>query len=155
MKSPLIKKYGKEERWVNWKLETVKGRITKIPYGVNGKKASSTDTSTWSTAKVAIAKSDKLGIMLTDKKLVCIDIDHVLENGKIVSDEKEKIADLILSAASYTEISQSGTGLHIFIAVTEPIEITHHKKAPFEIYKLFGISARQEKAMVPNRTCVR
>lgn len=135
MKNLLIKKYGEEKRWVNWKLEERKGKQTKVPYSaITGKMASSTDSKTWTTAKEALAKNDHLGIILHDKLLVCIDIDHVIENKKIVGEYQEQIAELILTADTYTEISQSGTGLHIFFATTEPIEIEHNKKAPFEVY---------------------
>src|SRR5258707_14493424 len=33
--------------WVRWKLESVNRRLTKIPYQLNGNKASSTDNATW------------------------------------------------------------------------------------------------------------
>lgn len=135
MKNLLIKKYGEEKRWVNWKLQTRGGKQTKIPYSaLTGKMASSTDPKTWTTAKEALTKSDNIGIILHDKKLICIDIDHVIENKKIVGEEKEKIAELILEADTYTEISQSGTGLHLFFESEQPITIKHNKKAPFEVY---------------------
>jgi len=96
--------------------------------------ASSTDPKTWVSLTDAQKKNDNVGIILHDRLLVCIDIDHVLKGKKIVSEEKERIAELILEADTYTEVSQSGTGLHLFFAVEEPIFIAHNKKAPFEVY---------------------
>ena len=128
----LLEKYKNEKRWVQWKLETVKGKQTKVPYMTSGKHASSTDPATWVTYDNT--EGDKVGIVLHDKLLICIDIDHVIENNKIIGDEKEKIADLILGADTYTEVSQSGTGIHLFLALTAPLDLHHNKKAPFEVY---------------------
>ena len=36
-------------RWVLWRRETVKGRLTKVPYQRNGRRASSTDPRTWAS----------------------------------------------------------------------------------------------------------
>lgn len=133
MKSSLITKYGDEARWVSWKLETVKGKVTKVPYNaLNGKKASTTDPTTWTTADKV---EGNIGIVLHDQSLLCIDIDHVLVNGSIQSLEHgENIMDLIVESDTYTEVSQSGTGLHLFFALTEPLELTANKKAPYEVY---------------------
>ena len=44
-----------QKKWVCWKKEKVKGRITKIPYNPkNGKKAKSTDAQTWSSYEGAV-----------------------------------------------------------------------------------------------------
>lgn len=129
MKSPLIKKYGAEPRWVSWKLETIKGKQTKVPYNaITGGKASSTDPQTWTTADKV---SGNMGIVLHDNLLLCIDIDHVITEGKLQS---EVITNLILESNTYTEVSQSGTGIHLFLALTEPLTLTANRKDPFEVY---------------------
>lgn len=52
-----------------------------------------------------------IGFMLsTDDPFVCVDLDHVLTDGE-PSEEAQKIVETI---NSYTEVSCSGTGLHIF-----------------------------------------
>lgn len=133
--NPLVERYGEEKRWVNWRLEERKGKTTKVPYQINGRMASSTDPATWAThAAASIADPEHVGIVLHDKKLVVIDIDHVLEDGKIVHPEKTKILLLLSQSNTYTEISPSGTGLHIYIACDEPVTLTANKKAPFEVY---------------------
>lgn len=100
--------------------------------------ASSTDESTWSTyqeAKRASEMFDGMGIIFTpDKTLLGIDIDHCLEDGQIKHSEKSNIQKLIREADTYTEISPSGTGLHLYIHVDEALELASNKSAPYEAY---------------------
>jgi putative DNA primase/helicase len=77
---------------------------------------------------------EKIGIVLHDKKLIYIDIDHSIENGEIVHPMKKEIEDFIELSNSYTEISQSNTGLHIFMIVTEPYNVIAKKHEPWEVY---------------------
>lgn len=133
--SKISEKFGGDIRWVNWKLLTVKGRVTKVPFQINGRRASSTDFLTWSTYDTVKKYSKNVGIiLLPDKKLVCVDIDKCLKEGSIVHDKKEVIEKFIKEANSYTEISQSGTGLHIFFEVTESLELIRNRSEHFEIY---------------------
>ncbi len=134
--NPLIKKFGKEKRWVSWKLVNKDGGPTKIPVSLKGSLASSTDSSTWSSYDEITKKHKNVGIVFTpDQTLLGIDIDKCLVDNKIVHEQKEIIADLILESDTYTEISPSGTGLHIFLEISDGgIELSSHKKAPFEIY---------------------
>ncbi|MDD3531025.1 MAG: AAA family ATPase [Candidatus Pacebacteria bacterium] len=147
----LVAKFGHEKRWVNWKYEERDGKITKVPYAVNGKRASSVDSSTWSTYAEVSRISSNVGIIFTeDQRLLGIDIDHVVEDG-VVSDDIQRFID---AAETYTEISPSGTGLHLFLAVTEPLSLTKHKKAPYELYtsKRFFTVTRNEFTDSPVRT---
>lgn len=111
-------------QWVMWKLENrtnSKGEIkqTKVPYQINGKEAESDNPKTWtsfeSACKTYTRYPDKfsgIGFVFTvENEIVGIDFDHVRENG--IWDEtaiKE-----IESFESYSEISQSGTGAHVYI----------------------------------------
>ena len=102
--------------WCVWRLETVGGRETKIPYNARtGEKAKSNDRATWCTfAEAARALSGGrykgVGFMLSDSPYVCVDLDACLDGG-----EREAWARGIVAALdSYTEVSQSGRGLHIF-----------------------------------------
>jgi len=134
-KNPLEEAFGSEKRWVNWRYETVGGKKTKIPYAITGRKASSTDEKTWSTYEEAKAKSDQVGIVFTpDATLLGIDIDHCIENNKIVHEQKEKIERFLSEAASYVEVSPSQTGLHLFLRISESLVLESHKKSPFECY---------------------
>lgn len=132
--TPLIKKYTDQKRWVSWKLQTREGKATKIPLSITGRLASSTNKNTWSTYADIKKVYEKTGIVLHDKKLLVLDIDNCLLEGKLEHEQKEIIADFILEADSYTEISQSGKGLHIFIALAEPLDLIKNKHSPFEIY---------------------
>lgn len=141
MSSPLIERYGEEKRWVNWKLIERDGKKTKIPYVTKTKAASSTDPATWRNYEAVSIAADNgsnnfngVGIVLHDSTLLCIDIDHVVMDGKIYSPVAEKILDLLKKANSFTEISQSGTGIHIFLELESGFTPLVNKKAPFEIY---------------------
>lgn len=139
MKNPLVTKYGSEQRWVNYKLETRKGKQTKVPYSPHGTKpsmASSTDVKTWGTHKEAsMYDAERVGIVFTpDQLLLGIDIDHCIEGDKIVHPQAKAIRALGKLADTYTELSPSKTGLHLYLALTGPLALTANKKAPFEIY---------------------
>ncbi len=136
MTNELIKKFGKDKRWVNYRAVPLKGRVTKIPYSITGKKASSTDASTWATYKEALAASDKVGIVFTPAQdLLGIDIDHCLTGKRITHEDKETIAQLIIEADTYTEVSPSGEGLHLFLSINGGgLALTANKKAPYEAY---------------------
>lgn len=142
MISPLVQKYGNESRWVNWKLVTLEnGKLTKVPYQTKTIKAKSNDSSTWQKYEAVSVALDNgsndfagIGIMLHDGKLICIDIDHVVENGKVKHAQSDVILALLKKANTFTEVSQSGTGLHIFLECSTPFVPLVNKKAPFEVY---------------------
>ncbi len=99
------------KRWVLWKLAEKDGRKTKIPVNaMTGYGAKSNDPDTWAAFEEAKGKidyygCDGLGFMLGNGYFG-VDLDHALDN-KALMDE---FADAL---KSYTEISQSGEGLHI------------------------------------------
>lgn len=108
--------------WVLWKLEDVNGRQTKVPYSAlyNGK-ASSTNKDTWTTFdNVSRVYADNMDtysgigfVFSLDSRLIFIDIDHCINDG--ILDER---ASDILEAFhhnTFVEVSQSGTGLHLFV----------------------------------------
>lgn len=133
--NPLIKKFGAEARWVTWKKQERKGKVTKIPYTLSGDMASSTNADDWSTYDEVKNFSDNVGIIFTpEKKLLGIDIDHCLKNKKIDHEKRAEIKELIEKADTYTEISPSGEGLHLFLYLDRPLELKGNKKAPFELY---------------------
>lgn len=140
--NPLVKKFGKSKRWVNWKFETVGGKLTKIPYFSKTKKSSSTDKSTWKTFEDAETQLDNgsnkfngIGIVFTpDQNLLGIDIDHCIIENLIVHEQKETIERFIKESNTYTEISPSKTGLHLFFEISPSLTLTANKKSPFEVY---------------------
>lgn len=99
------------KRWVLWKKVTRDGKNTKFPIDAhNGKGAKSNDDTTWSTFQDACDgleeyDCDGLGFMLGGGYFG-VDIDHALDN-------KPLIDEFVNALDSYTEISQSGEGIHI------------------------------------------
>jgi hypothetical protein len=131
----LVQSFGSQKRWVNYRLQAVDGKVTKVPYTSAGSAASSTDPATWSTHDDVVRVSDKVGIVFTpDQKLLGIDIDHCLKGNEIVREQKDAIAALLRESDTYTEVSPSGEGLHLFLIITESLPLLANKKAPFECY---------------------
>jgi hypothetical protein len=136
--NPLIKMYGKEKRWVNWQLQERKGKQTKVPYhqvkGVR-KMASSTDPETWTTYDKASAQDPRVGIVFTpSQRLLGIDIDHCIAKGKLEHLHDDMIAKLLAEADTYTEISPSKIGLHLYFALTAPLKLEANRHGSFECY---------------------
>jgi putative DNA primase/helicase len=107
-----------KRQWVRWRLETVNGKRTKIPYQVNGEKASSSDPSTWTDYRTAVTGAiinheQGVGFMFADG-FAGIDLDGC-RNPK-TGETKPWADDIIQSLDNvYVEVSPSGTGLHIFV----------------------------------------
>lgn len=135
MSTPLLEYFKNEPQWVNWKYEKVKEKLTKIPYSIDGRKASSTDPKSWATLKDAMGTSDKIGIVFTpEKKLLGIDIDHCIEDGKITHEKRDEILKFLKAVNSYTELSPSRSGVHAFLIIEDGLDLIAHKKAPYELY---------------------
>ena len=119
--------------WVNWRYkEKDDGKQTKIPYTPNGKNAKTTDPLTWSTFDdVLVARDhfDGIGIVFTGL-LLGIDIDHCIVDGNISSE----IASFIQEAKTYTEVSPSKAGLHLYIGLTEPMVLDRNRSGSVECY---------------------
>lgn len=133
-------------QWVCWRYEERDGRQAKVPYApVSGRLASSTDPTSWSTYAEAVraAKArgyDGVGFVFTAEDDLCgIDIDSCIKDGSIEGWAQEIIEEL----DSYTEISPSGTGVHILLRARLPKE--KRRKGRFEVYdqgRYFTITGR-------------
>ena len=128
--------YGSDKKWVNWKLEKNKdGDLTKIPYNPHTKgKAMSNNPDTWGTYNQARSVSDKIGIVFADDNRLVIDIDHCIENGEIVHPQKEEIEKFLALCNTYTELSPSMSGLHIWLQTESKYELITKKHKPWEVY---------------------
>ena len=108
-----------------WRLETHDGKQTKVPYRIDGKKASPTNPNDWTDFETACRAFDPekyngLGFVLTKEAgIVCIDLDHCIGDDGKICDEALSIVNLL---NSWTEVSQSGKGLHIFVRGTKPTD---------------------------------
>jgi putative DNA primase/helicase len=130
-------------RWILWRLETRDGNQTKVPYRIDGLRASSTNPEDWTDFDTACrafdpAKHSGLGFVLTkEDNIVCIDLDHCIRDGQIC-DEALHIVRII---NSWTEISQSGKGLHIFVKGSKPTDKSRAKPREFKSLEVYD-SAR-------------
>jgi hypothetical protein len=106
------------KRWLLWREEVRKGKPTKVPYCPDGRgRASSTDPDTWGSldeARSTFTRGgfDGIGIALGNG-LAGVDLDdcRVPETGEIAEWAQEIIDQL----NSYTELSPSGTGVHVLL----------------------------------------
>lgn len=150
---PEMKKFN---NWVLWKLEprinpktkkpeldeSGKEKMTKVPYSDNMNKASISDPSTWRSFSSVVGtfnypkyKFNGIGFIFTKETgLIFIDMDHVRNTEKISPEALEEINLL----NSYTEVSQSGTGIHVIGKGTMPT--AGNRKGNREMYsdKRFG-----------------
>ncbi len=120
-----------EKRWLLWKYERRDGdpKLTKVPYQMNGRKASSTDPDTWATFQAVRAVYneqlphwDGIGFVLGDG-WIGFDCDDS-------KDPNAPIFQRILD--SYTEDSPSGMGFHVICRGTLPSG--GRRKGCFEMY---------------------
>jgi hypothetical protein len=104
-------------RWVVWCDEVQNGRWTKIPYDPRtGRRASVNNPRTWRSfaeAQAAAPQYDGIGFVLcSEDSFVGIDLDDCRDpDTHLIADGARAIIDEI---GSYTEVSPSGTGIHIF-----------------------------------------
>lgn len=125
VENELIKAAQEYPQWVLWVLQD--GR--KIPFNVNnGRYASVDKPETWSTYD-AVEERKRQGFVLTDKDpFTVIDLDHCIgKHGQI----KSETSRALLYFQSYTEVSPSGTGFHVWVQGKIPSAI---KRETFEIY---------------------
>jgi putative DNA primase/helicase len=109
-----LEELKQQRRWVGYKSPTDKAPMN--PH--TGRNASSTDSATWATYAEATAAQARyrwhgVGFVLNGDGIVGIDLDDCL---KPVDDgyQRSNLARHIMAIApSYTEVSPSGTGLHI------------------------------------------
>ena len=118
------------KQWVCVKADS------KVPMQTwSGRPASSTNPDTWSTfdeavLAVKLGLYDYIGFVFNDNGIVGIDIDDAV-NGDEVSSLAHEIVGL---CGSYTEISKSGTGIHILVKGDIPFK-GKNNLAGVEIYK--------------------
>jgi putative DNA primase/helicase len=117
---------------VRYRIEDRQGKLTKVPLNPRtGQRASSTDPSTWGTYEEAVNSriGNGIGFVFTlNTGIVGIDLDHVLYDGKIEPWAEE----IVRKCNSYTEISPSGEGLHIYVYGELPPD--GRKNGQFECY---------------------
>src|SRR3982751_2755687 len=105
-------------QWCVWKLEPDKdGKLTKVPYNARtGRAGSSTNRKTWATFDEAIQTYERNGYagigFYFGNGFAGIDLDAC--RNPITGEIEQWALDIVRAGESYTEVSPSGTGLHIF-----------------------------------------
>ena len=102
-------------QWGNWDPVTRENKTTKVMKNSRtGRNASSTNPDTWAAFERALKTNpDRIGFVLTSSGFTVIDLDHCRDPDTGIIDEWAWL--IIRRLNSYTEISVSGTGIHIII----------------------------------------
>ena len=125
MMNELIKKLQDIPHWVCWKKEEKgDGSFTKVPYKPDtyNHYASVTEPKGWKKYRDAAALADEgrysgVGFVLDASiPYVCIDLDHCIdkESGELKEPAAAIVEMVKTSGGTYTEISPSGEGLHVW-----------------------------------------
>jgi primase-polymerase (primpol)-like protein len=125
--------------WLGYRAVWVeaRGKYTKKPIAPrNGGDGSSTNRATWATFDQATAavqrlRLDGVGFALSEQDpFTAVDLDGCRdpETGEI----EPWARDVVQRFGSYTEVSPSGTGLHIIVVGTIPV--SGRRKGPIEVY---------------------
>ncbi|MCD6297334.1 MAG: DUF3987 domain-containing protein [Deltaproteobacteria bacterium] len=107
----------KFSHWILWKSVPKGNGITKIPFSVAGGQGKTNDPSTWTSFEKALSRYKAgefsgIGFVFSKDDPFCgVDLDHCRnpETGEI----EPWAWEIIKSFQSYTEISPSGSGIHI------------------------------------------
>lgn len=126
-------------QWICWRLEPDPngGKDRKVPYDPKScKKASTTAQTSWASLAETMNASKKynysgIGFVFTRQdSIIGVDIDHCIKDGKLNDVAKE----IVSRFPSYTEISPSGAGLHIFYLGEMPGRGNKNSKYGVEMY---------------------
>ena len=100
-------------QWVLWNYNKGKPKHPYNPKTLEDAKAN--DFSTWADFETSVKKASQkgceIGFEFSNSGLAGVDMDHVLIDGNLTPEAAEIVALL----DSYTEISPSGDGVHIFV----------------------------------------
>jgi putative DNA primase/helicase len=118
------------KRWICWSKESIGGDIRKVPINpISGGHAKSNEPVTWSTFEVSVKGCVKyncagLGFMLGNG-ITGVDIDNHPDKktgARPMTDEQFKAlcGEFVSQLDSYSEISQSGEGVHIICYASLP-----------------------------------
>lgn len=106
------------KRFVGWRKEERKDKsgnikVAKIPYSlIDGKSQDWNKKYRWLDYETAITKKEQLGFVLGEDNIICIDLDNAISND-LLKEEPKAIIDKF--KGTYMELSQSRSGIHIFL----------------------------------------
>jgi primase-polymerase (primpol)-like protein len=112
-------------RWVRWSAR-------KVPLTVEGRAASSTDPSTWSTHEAVAGSGAGIGagFVLDGDGVYCLDLDDCLVDG-VLSEQARAVMAMV--PRTYVEVSPSGSGLHVWL-LGDPGPGAVHRMSGVELY---------------------
>ena len=135
------------KRWILYRLDGNGHKAQKLPYSVasilknrnHPEPVNPLDSSGWAsyTTVYDLLKTTRypeqwgLGFVLGDG-YCCLDIDEI--PGKISTDNPEIDRAMYFTNQTYTEVSQSGTGVHCFFKVDDEIPPHSIKNGRYELY---------------------
>jgi hypothetical protein len=135
-------------QWVSWKFEKRDGKPIKVPYNPAGGPASCSDPATWGSFEEALHANGGLVGFQLQAPYVVIDLD------KCRDPETRTISPLATALMrkldSYTEVSPSGTGIHIWVRGKLPIG--RRRTDGFEIYDSSRFMTVTGDVVVPKQT---
>lgn len=132
-------------QWVNWRYALDDEKWTKPPYNPRtGRKASSTDLLTWSTFEDVLTAHraggyDGVGFMFcSGDPYTGVDLDGCRdpETGEI----EAWAGEIVRGLDSYTELSPSGTGLHIILKGKVPVPLKRGQIEMYSVERCFTVS---------------
>lgn len=117
------------DQWVLWRYEDRGGRATKVPFQVDGRRASSTDPKTWTSFETAINEWKRapkryagLGFVFSSCDPFCgIDLDDALDQARRPKPWAQGIVERF--SDTYMEISPSGSGIKIWVRGRVPANL--------------------------------
>ena len=145
------------KQWVVWKTTMTKNGPSKVPFQVNGKKASTTNPKTWTTFSQAVealesGRYEGIGFVFAKDDPYCgIDLDKCIDGQGRLSIEAEKVVSMF-SDGAYIEYSPSGKGLHLITKGIKPGTRCKSTEIKFEIYtegRYFTITGNLHKNSSP------
>lgn len=147
--SPALAELQNKQQWVVWCYEFREDKQTKVPYKINGYRASTTNEKDWSTYLQAMGACknkknrdgkpfDGVGFVFNND-IIGIDLDHCIDEHGNVDAWAKKIIDRV---GSFAERSPSKTGIHILVrgslqgrkGTRRPVQGKRTKDAAIEIY---------------------
>ena len=128
-------------RWLCWQLKPAAPKPKKVPMTPkNGRlvNADVTNPENWLTYEEALSwykrgECSGIGFVLTnaDPKICCVDVDHCINPDGSLNDEAKAV--ISLCSNSWTEISQSGNGIHVWF-IDEAFPGDRGRKKGVEVY---------------------